>query len=156
MGTNPIVSQNGSMILHGKGIESVRRHVERAGEYARSLGPTAIRKIGETYLRQIEGQHLGEGLEIIEEIAKKSDVPMILLGEQARVKDLLTKLEDVPMSRRRLTNVWKIEVPTDKAEKIFRDALVSLGHEDPADSLKCNLASREEPRKKGWLKDFFG
>src|SRR5271170_4014078 len=77
------VSPNGAPISHGRGIDAVRAHIERAGDHARSLGATLVpmRKVADAYLKEVEGQHLGEGFEVIEE-PKKLEKPLVALGEQ--------------------------------------------------------------------------
>jgi hypothetical protein len=128
------ISPAGAVIMKGDGIKSVQARMQESFEQARKLGPTmkAIQQVAADFVREVEGQHLAEGLEIIEE--KKSAIPLKPLVDRAA--PILERLARTPIIRKRPDrNVWNIEeIPTDAPEKLFEAALVSLGHK-PADSV---------------------
>jgi hypothetical protein len=155
MGT-VVTSPEGAVIRHGKGIESVRMHIERAGEHARSLGTTLVpmRQVADDYLREIESQHLGDGLEVIEE--PKIIEPLVALHEQAAVRSCLEKLADTPVIRKRPTNVWVVETNyAGPVEALFAQAERALGFKPTKPQTRVHTESAPatpEPKKRWWSK----
>jgi hypothetical protein len=152
---------SGAILQPGRGIESVAAAMKREFERSRSYGPTmkAIRQVADDFVHEIEGRHLGEGLEIIDDGAKKPAIPLTPLVDRAA--PILERLANTPMLRKRPVNVWTIEdITTETPEKLFGDALVSLGHEDPrAEATKCDVGpsftEKELPKRSFWRKKIF-
>jgi hypothetical protein len=150
------VSPAGAVMMKGDGIKSVQARMQQSFEAARKLGPTmkSIRDEATAYLTKLERGHVAEGYEVVEP-ENPASKPPIVLSEQAQVKRLLAKLESTPMLRKRPTNVWTIEdITAETPEKIYRDALVSLGHAGPlTDAMKRNIGpsfAEKEPTRKRW------
>ena len=142
----------------GRGIDSIRAHIERAGDHARSLGATVVpmRKIADDYLREVEGQHIGEGFEVLDDKPEK-DKPLVALHEQAAMQACLKELQSTPLLRKRTTPVHVINgnASIDQIELLYRASEIALGlrHRKPVPANGKTLQAEVivEPKRKKFL-----